>query len=210
MSKPKNVVPIAPGMADYDPGDFTISVGSVPFRFLMGPNGRSTMIGPARIIEFPRTGVSKKLAKSVQGGDECPDRGGRRTRRTKMKKRRSPVNRVGKCIQTPEAAAISIAPQTPHDAPEEAPAKNKTTRAKKTSKAATNASAPREESKTSQVIAMLKREGGTSLEGIMTAMGWQKHTTRAMLSAGGSLTKKHGLVIISEKIGDKRTYSIKA
>jgi hypothetical protein len=64
--------------------------------------------------------------------------------------------------------------------------------------------------KTSQVIAMLKREGGTTLEEIMTAMGWQKHTTRAMLSAGGSLTKNHGLVITSEKLGDKRTYSIKA
>jgi len=30
-----------------------------------------------------------------------------------------------------------------------------------------------------------------------------------MLSAGGSLTKKHGLVVTSEKVGDKRTYSIK-
>jgi len=57
---------------------------------------------------------------------------------------------------------------------------------------------------------MLKRKGGTTLEEIMKAMGWQKHTTRALLSAGGSLTKKHGLVVISEKVGDKRTYSIKA
>jgi hypothetical protein len=57
---------------------------------------------------------------------------------------------------------------------------------------------------------MLKREGGTTLEEIMTAMQWQKHTTRAMLSAGGSLTKKHGLVVTSEKVGDKRVYSIKA
>ena len=57
---------------------------------------------------------------------------------------------------------------------------------------------------------MLKREGGTTLEEIMSAMGWQKHTTRAMLSAGGSLTKKHGLVVTSEKVGDTRTYKIKA
>jgi hypothetical protein len=56
-----------------------------------------------------------------------------------------------------------------------------------------------EGSKTSQVIAMLKREGGTTLEEIMAAM-----------SAGGSLTWNHGLVVTSEKIGDKRTYSIKA
>jgi Protein of unknown function (DUF3489) len=41
-------------------------------------------------------------------------------------------------------------------------------------------------------------------------MGWQKHTTRALLSAAGSLTKNHGLTIISEKVGDRRTYSIKA
>ncbi len=84
------------------------------------------------------------------------------------------------------------------------------TRAKKAPVAASSASAPREGSKTRQVIAMLQREGGTTLEEIMTAMGWQKHTTRAMLSAGGSLTKNHGLVITSEKVGDKRTYSIKA
>ena len=43
----------------------------------------------------------------------------------------------------------------------------------------------------------------------MAAMGWLKHTTRAMLSAGGSLTKKHGLIVTSEKVGDKRKYSIK-
>ena len=70
--------------------------------------------------------------------------------------------------------------------------------------------APREGSKTSQVIAMLKREGGTTLEEIMATMEWQQHTTRAMLSAGGSLVKKHGLVVTSEKVGEKRVYSIKA
>jgi hypothetical protein len=57
---------------------------------------------------------------------------------------------------------------------------------------------------------MVRREGGTTLEEIMTAMQWQKHTTRAMLSAGGSLRKKHGLVVTSEKVGEKRVYSVKA
>jgi hypothetical protein len=70
--------------------------------------------------------------------------------------------------------------------------------------------APREGSKTSQVIAMLKREGGTTVEQIMVTMEWQQHTTRAMLSAGGSLVKSHGLVIVSENVGGKRVYSIKA
>jgi hypothetical protein len=104
----------------------------------------------------------------------------------------------------------TVAPQSPDVASEGAHAGTKPTRAKKEPKTATIGSVPREGSKTSMVIAMLKREGGATLEEIMAAMGWQKHTTRAMLSAGGSLTKNHGLVIVSEKVGDKRTYSIKA
>jgi Protein of unknown function (DUF3489) len=113
---------------------------------------------------------------------------------------------------TEAAVGTPVAPQTPDVAPETAPAKKGATRAKKTptAKSAADASAPREGSKTSQVIAMLKREGGTTLEDIMSAMGWQKHTTRAMLSAGGSLTKNHGLIVVSEKVGEKRIYSIKA
>lgn len=109
-----------------------------------------------------------------------------------------------------DPTATDVAPQSPDVAPAEAPAPEKATRAKKAPTGPAGAKGPRESSKTSQVIAMLKREGGTTVEEIMTAMGWQKHTTRAMLSAGGSLTKKHGLVITSEKIGEKRVYSIKA
>jgi Protein of unknown function (DUF3489) len=104
-----------------------------------------------------------------------------------------------------------VAPQAPDVAPEAVTATKKATRAKKApvAAAAKEAGAPRQGSKTSQVIAMLKSEGGTTLEEIMTAMGWQKHTARAMLSAGGSLTKNHGLSVISEKVGDRRVYSIK-
>ena len=85
------------------------------------------------------------------------------------------------------AVAAPVAPQTPDVDPGVAPAGNRATRAKKSpvAAAAKDAGAPREGSKTSQVIAMLKREGGVTLEEIMVAMSWQKHTTRAMLSAGG-------------------------
>lgn len=85
----------------------------------------------------------------------------------------------------------------------------KATRAKKAPTGAQNAKGPRENSKTAQVITMLRREGGVTLEEIMSTMGWLKHTTRAMLSAGGSLAKKHGLVVVSEKVGEKRVYAIK-
>ena len=67
---------------------------------------------------------------------------------------------------------------------------------------------PRETSKTAQLIEMLKRPKGATLEEVMAKFGWQIHTTRAIMSAGGSLTKKHGLTVISEKVGDSRTYRI--
>jgi hypothetical protein len=109
---------------------------------------------------------------------------------------------------SPEAdVPAPLAPQAAHVATEEPATNDEATPANETRVAAK--AGAREGSKTSQVIAMLKREGGTTLEEIMTAMGWQKHTTRAMLSAGGSLTKNHGLTVISEKVGDKRVYSIK-
>ena len=80
---------------------------------------------------------------------------------------------------------------------------------KKTPGSATNAVTPRKSSKASQVIAMLRRADGTSLEEIMRATGWQKHTTRAILSAGGSLIKTYGLAVTSARFGETRRYYIK-
>jgi hypothetical protein len=70
--------------------------------------------------------------------------------------------------------------------------------------------APQRRQQNSQPIAMLRCEGSTTLEAIMATMRWQKHTTRAQLSAGGALAKKHGLEILSEKTGDRRIYFLKA
>ena len=112
--------------------------------------------------------------------------------------------------ESPEpAVAMPVAQQTPDVAPEATPARTKATRTKKTATAATNAGVPRDGTKTSQVIEMLKRDGGVTLDELMAKFGWQAHTTRSMLSAGGPLIKKHGLAITSEKVGDKRTYAIK-
>lgn len=84
-------------------------------------------------------------------------------------------------------------------------------RAAKTTKPAVAAKTPgvfRDGSKASQVVELLKRPGGATLKQIMTKFDWLPHTTRALLSAGGSLAK-HGIVVISEKPeeGD-RTYRI--
>jgi hypothetical protein len=108
---------------------------------------------------------------------------------------------------------------------EAAPAKTDTSKAKrqpkaeakpvaaKNTKAAKKAakpagSGPRETSKTAQLIELLRSKDGMTLDAICKKFGWQSHTTRALMSAGGSLAKKHGITVISEKVGDSRTYRI--
>jgi hypothetical protein len=97
-------------------------------------------------------------------------------------------------------------------APAEGKATKKTTAAKKAPKAkagakkAEPAAGPREGSKTAQVVAMLKREGGATLEEIMTTMGWQKHTVRGFMAGA---MKKAGFTVESFKPeGGERTYRI--
>jgi hypothetical protein len=94
----------------------------------------------------------------------------------------------------------------------EAPSTTRATRAKKAATAPASANGgPRQGSKLDQVIAMLQRQGGARLEDIMSAMGWQPHTARALMSAGGALTKKYGLTVTSTKEPDgRRFYSLPA
>ncbi|HEY4085294.1 MAG TPA: DUF3489 domain-containing protein [Bryobacteraceae bacterium] len=163
------------------------------------------------------TGVSR-IWKTIQTlGPLAPDTADPETETSETGTEAEPVAQPELAIasepETPfegEPIGTDVAPQSPDVAPAQAAVLHETTLAKKAATEPTSAKGPRESSKTNQVIAMLNREGGTTIEEIMTAMGWQKHTTRAMLSVGGSLTKKHGLVIRSEKVGEKRVYSIKA
>lgn len=53
------------------------------------------------------------------------------------------------------------------------------------------------ETKLSVLIALLERPEGASLEDIIVATGWQKHTIRSALSH--ALAKKRGYQIVSEK-----------
>ena len=57
------------------------------------------------------------------------------------------------------------------------------------------------------LIAMLRAEGGATIEEITAATGWQAHTVRGAMS--GALKKKLGLTIASEKVeGRGRCYMI--
>ncbi len=66
---------------------------------------------------------------------------------------------------------------------------------------------PRENSKESQVIAMLRRPEGATLAQIGESTGWQTHTIRGFFAA--ALKKRHGIAVTSEKPqGGERTYRI--
>jgi len=66
--------------------------------------------------------------------------------------------------------------------------------------------APRDGSKTAQVVAMLQRKSGATLTEIMDKMGWQRHTVRGFMAGA---MKKAGYAVESFK-SDKgeRTYRI--
>ncbi len=67
----------------------------------------------------------------------------------------------------------------------------------------------RDNSKQSQVIAMLQRPEGATIAQIMDATGWQAHTVRGTFA--GAFKKKLGLGITSTKeAGGERTYRIVA
>lgn len=62
-------------------------------------------------------------------------------------------------------------------------------------------------SKQAQLIEMLKRPGGATIDEIMVTYKWQSHTVRGVIA--GALKKKLGLNVTSEKIdGRGRVYRI--
>jgi len=65
----------------------------------------------------------------------------------------------------------------------------------------------REGTRKAAVVALLEREGGATLEEIMSATSWQKHSVRGFISTLGS---KHGYTIVSTRreIDKARCYSI--
>ena len=66
----------------------------------------------------------------------------------------------------------------------------------------------RENSKLANVIAMLRKPEGATIDEMMKATGWQRHSVRGAMS--GAIKKKLGLDVTSEVTDDARRYRISA
>jgi Protein of unknown function (DUF3489) len=145
----------------------------------------------------------------------------------KFENRNKAVTRIWKALQrlnggatTEDATTAAEAANTAPKGAKRAPSKNKSekkstpakkapkTRSKATKPAKTEAGAPREGTKTAQVVAMLQRKNGATLSEITEKMGWQAHTVRGFMA--GAL-KGAGYEVESFKPeGGERTYRINA
>ena len=121
------------------------------------------------------------------------------------------IQMLGDTAEPKASTKAKSAQQARPIAPAKGKATKKATPAKKAAKApkkATKAESdgPREGSKTAQVVAMLQRKNGATLEEIMKAMAWQKHTVRGFMAGA---MKKAGYAVESFKPeGGERTYRI--
>jgi uncharacterized protein DUF3489 len=103
--------------------------------------------------------------------------------------------------------------QAAKGAPAKAKGTKKTTAAKNAPKAKKAAKTqksdgPREGSKTAQVVALLQRKNGATLEDLMSKLGWQKHSVRGFMAGA---MKKAGYEVESFKPeGGERTYKLPA
>ena len=66
----------------------------------------------------------------------------------------------------------------------------------------TTAVAQPEPSKRAQLVTLLKRDSGATLDAMIALTGWLPHTTRAALTG----LRKQGHVITSDKVDGVRTY----
>jgi hypothetical protein len=121
---------------------------------------------------------------------------------TRFQDRKRAVARIWKAIQ-------QLAPKEAVDQePAKSARKGKATKKTKHSKVATRAAKAQSDrtNKKAEIIAMLRRARGVTLNEIVAATGWQRHTVRGFVSILGS---KGGEAIESSKnaAGD-RTYRI--
>ena len=123
---------------------------------------------------------------------------------------------LAKIWQAAQALTPPNGAQAAHGTPKPRGSRKKATPAKKTAPARKGAKkAPkggkeaRDGSKKAEVLDLMRRKQGATLQEIMKATGWQRHTVRGFVS--GTLIKKQGLKVESFRSEDKeRTYRVSA
>ena len=122
----------------------------------------------------------------------------------KFTDRQTALARIWKAAQ---ALTPPGAPQGAPDAPKAKGSRKKATSRKKAARAQEGGKQPREGSKKAEVLELLRRPKGATLQEIMAKTGWQAHTVRGFVS--GALIKKQGLKVESFCNEDKeRTYRV--
>ena len=146
-------------------------------------------VTPAKGFKNPKAAASKIWGR-VQG----------------MAEPEKPIDAAPKSERQPKGDAQSAkgAPAKGKTSKKATPAKKSPKGAKAAAKPAKpEAGAPREGSKTAQVVAMLQRKNGATISEIMEKMGWQRHTVRGFMA--GTM-KKAGYEVESFKPeGGERT-----
>jgi hypothetical protein len=107
-------------------------------------------------------------------------------------------------------AAIGVEPEDANPAPAgatDAPTEEPPQDAPAAADPAPKAGTPRTGTKQETLIAMLRAEGGATIDEMAAATGWAAHSIRGVLS--GTLKKKLGLAVTSEKVeGRGRLYTL--
>jgi hypothetical protein len=109
----------------------------------------------------------------------------------------------------PDKPAAATQAATQPDEPSEAATAPAKAKSQPAPAAAPREAKPREGTKQSAMIELLRQPDGATLEEIAAVTGWQRHTIRGAMA--GALKKKLGLTIASDKVeGRGRVYKIAA
>jgi len=117
----------------------------------------------------------------------------------KFTDRATAANRIWTAIQRlakPHAEAKAAAETNKADKPTAAKGRKPAPKPKATKGKKTAAGKPREGTNKAQVIALIQRKGGATLDEIIKTTGWQKHTVRGFISILGS---KSGIKVTSTR-----------
>lgn len=118
-----------------------------------------------------------------------------------------PVTMTKRAIETSRSTSPAVLRKTRKQETLAAVRTNKTSSKRRRAVDTTAIMAPPRSTKQESVLLLLSRKGGASLDEVMEATGWQKHSVRGFFA--GTVKKKLGFNLVSSvKQGEARRYRI--